>query len=209
VNLMRVGEAINGLLNAVELQTVFLASLVEKFVPVLPSYVLFPAIGAGSSTTQDLAVRCLVAVFGSIGGAAGWYGLGAAIGEQRVRSLVARYGKWLFLKTGRYEEMTASYRRAPFLITVLGQMMPTMRIFHALPAGVMRLPLGPFLLATALGASVWICVLAVAGYTLYREGWSIAQIGAGLFAGLVAIEALVMSGLFAFSTVRRHGPPMR
>jgi alkaline phosphatase len=196
------GQWADALLNAVDLKTVFLASLVEKFIPVLPSYVLFPAIGAGAATGGDLVWRCLIAALGSIGGAVGWYVAGVAIGEDRVKFLVERYGKWLFLKPKLYDQMSTSYRRNPFLITVLGQMVPTVRIFHALPAGVLRLPFGSFLLATALGALGWISVLAGAGYILHLKGWSVSETGLGVFAGLVAIEVAALLIVVSVKRIR-------
>lgn len=206
MNIDAIDEWISALLNVVDLKSVFLASLVEKFIPVLPSYILFPAIGAGASTIEDLVMRCLIGATGSIGDALGWYGVGAAIGEHRVRSFVERYGKWLFLKTPLYEHMSASYRSNPFMITVLGQMVPTVRIFHALPAGVLRLPLRSFLLATALGALVWVSVLAGAGYTLHLKGWSGSEIGFGLFAALVSAEAVIMLVMVALKHISKHHP---
>lgn len=196
------GQWADGLLNAVDLKTVFLASLVEKFIPVLPSYILFPAIGAGASTGKDLILRCTISALGSIGGAVGWYAAGVAIGEDRVKSLVQQYGKWLFLKPRLYDQMSISYRRNPFVITVLGQMVPTVRIFHALPAGVLRLPFGLFLLATALGALCWISALAGAGYMLHLQGWSVSETGLGIFAVLVATEVAALLIVVSVKTVR-------
>ncbi|MBY5775413.1 DedA family protein [Rhizobium leguminosarum] len=196
------GQWADAQLNAVDLKTVFLASLVEKFIPVLPSYILFPAIGAGAATSQNLVCRCLIAVLGSIGGAVGWYAAGVAIGEDRVRSFVERYGMWLFLRPKLYNQMSTSYRRNPFIITVLGQMVPTVRIFHALPAGVLRLPFGSFLLATALGALCWISALAGAGYILHLQGWSVSETGVGIFAGLVATEVVALLAVVSAKKMR-------
>lgn len=195
-------QSADALLTAVDLKTVFLASLIEKFIPVLPSYILFPAIGAGAVTGADLVWRCLIAVLGSIGGGMGWYAVGAAIGEKRVEYLIEQYGKWLFLKPKLYNQMSTSYRRNPFMITVLGQMVPTVRIFHALPAGVLRLPFGSFLLATALGALCWISALAAAGYILHLKGWSVSQTGFGIFAGLIATEIAALIAVVSVKKVR-------
>ena len=46
------------LLRAASLEAVFLAALVEKFLPILPSYVLYPAIGIGAEDGWTLAARC-------------------------------------------------------------------------------------------------------------------------------------------------------
>lgn len=179
---------IEALLDAATLPDVLLAALVEKFIPVLPSYVLFPAIGMGAQGIGDLLLRCLVAAAGSLGGALAWYLLGAAIGAGRVRRLVERHGRWMLLSPALYERMSLAYRRRPFAITLLGQLVPTVRIFQALPAGVLRLPLRPLLAATAIGSLGWIVPLAGAGHVLRLYGWTAAEAGLTLLAALVAIE---------------------
>lgn len=178
----------DSLLRATTLEAVFLAALVEKFIPVLPSYVLYPAIGIGAEDGWDLALRCAVGVAGSLGGALGWYGLGAWLGEGRTQALVARHGRWLFLSTALYTRLAEGYRRHPAGATILGQFVPTVRIFQALPAGVLRLPLPGFLAATALGSAGWIFLLAGAGHLLHRQGWAAAEAGLAVLAGLVALE---------------------
>jgi membrane protein DedA with SNARE-associated domain len=187
------GALFDSLLKAADMWSVFLASFVEKFIPVLPSYILFPAIGMGASDWSDLLGRCLVASFGSVAGAAAWYYTGASIGPQRAQNWVIRYGKWLLLKPALYKRMRDFYEHDPFRITFIGQLIPTVRIFQALPAGVLRLPLIPFLAATALGAQVWIFPLATAGFVLRQHGWSATEVGTSLFFVLVAIEGSVFA----------------
>ena len=181
-------DLVDRVLEGVGLAEVFLAALAEKAIPILPSYVLFPAIGMGAATVPDLVLRCLVATLGSVGGALGWYLSGALIGPVRVRRLVKRHGRWVLLRPQLYDRMAEAYRRRPFVITVLGQLVPTVRIFQALPAGVLRLPLLPFLAATGIGALCWIVPLAVAGHVLHRYGWTAAEAGVALLLTILAIE---------------------
>jgi len=191
-NLSDACDAPGCLLELGGLKSVFLASLLEKFMPILPSYVLFPVIGMGATSVADLLLRCLIATGGSVGGAAGWYLLGAWIGPPRVRRLVRRYGRWVLLSPRLYDRMTASYRRRPFSITVLGQLVPTVRIYQALPAGVLRLPMLPFLIATGIGALCWIAPLAIAGHALHQYGWTAKETGLVFLAVLLAIEGLAL-----------------
>ncbi|WP_315834844.1 DedA family protein [Bradyrhizobium prioriisuperbiae] len=183
---------LDDVLKTADLASVFYAALVEKFIPVLPSYVLFPAVGMGAAGTTDLMLRCLVAAAGSIGGAIGWYLLGAMIGPLRIRQVVLRYGRWILLTPRLYERIATSYQRRPFGITFAGQLIPTVRIYQALPAGVLRLPLLPFLLATAIGALCWIVPLAVAGHILRAHGWSAAEAGLALLATLLTTEGVAL-----------------
>jgi alkaline phosphatase len=189
---------LDALLEAADAKSVFLAALMEKFIPVLPSYVIFPAMGMAARGNSELLLHCLVATLGSVGGAACWYLLGARIGAARVEQLVGRYGRWMLLTPELYERMAVSYERRPFSITFLGQLVPTVRIFQALPAGVLRLPLLPFFAATTAGALCWIMPLALAGHVLRGLGYSAAQAGVSLLAVLFVAEGL------AFLIARRR-----
>ncbi|MBR0663930.1 DedA family protein [Roseomonas hellenica] len=189
VDLAHLEALLELLLQATSLGDVFLAALVEKFLPVLPSYVLYPAIGMGAPGVWDLVLRCFVATLGSLGGAMVWYVLGAIIGPARIERLVARHGRWVLLNPRLYERMASTYRGRPLGLTFLGQLVPTVRIFQALPAGVLRLPLAPFLAATALGSFCWITALAAAGHLLHELGWAAGEAGLTVLLTLVAAEA--------------------
>jgi len=105
--------------------------------------------------------------------------------------------KWIFLRPQLYDRMSASYLDHPFRITLVGQMVPTVRIFQAIPAGVLRLPLAHFLAATALGAQGWIASLAGAGYVLRHQGWPVSETVAVIFVALLAFEGVAFLSLLA------------
>lgn len=186
------GGFLDELLEATNLKYVFLAALLEKFVPFLPSYVIFPAMGMAAAGAPELWLHCLVAVLGSVGGASCWYVLGALVGPARVRQLIARHGRWFLLNLSLYDRIVSSYRGRPFLLTLVGQMIPTVRILQALPAGVLQLPLPAFLVATGVGAFCWIMPLAVAGHVVRAWGWTAAEAGSGLLAVLVVTEGIAL-----------------
>ncbi|WBV42612.1 DedA family protein [Pseudoroseomonas cervicalis] len=193
---------LDALLRAASMETVFLAALVEKFLPILPSYILYPAIGIGAEDGWALAARCLVAAAGSMGGTLAWYGLGALAGPQRARGLVLRHGRWLLLSPALYDRLAADYRRRAVWLTFLGQLIPTVRIVQALPAGVLRLPLAGFLAATALGSLCWIVLLAGAGHALRSQGWAAGEAGLAVLGAMVTVEG--SGALLAWGLRRRR-----
>ncbi|MDQ1080640.1 DedA family protein [Pseudoroseomonas cervicalis] len=199
-------SALDALTRAASLEAVFLAALVEKFIPILPSYVLYPAIGIGAADVWALAGRCLVATAGSMGGALAWYGLGALAGQRRTRALVARHGRWVLLSAELYDRLMANYRRRSLWLTFLGQLIPTVRIFQALPAGVLRLPLAGFLAATALGSLCWIALLAGAGHALRSQGWAAGEAGLAVLGAMVAVEGGVALLAWGLRRRRRAAP---
>lgn len=176
--------------------------LLEKFLPILPSYVLLVFIGLATvEDTLDLIQTVLTASFGSVLGALAWYSIGHALGASRCERIVERYGKFVFLKPELYRRLAAAYGRNHFLVTVVGQTIPTARIYLALPAGILGVPLGPFLAATMIGTLAWNTPLIAIGYLLRGTGWDPASAGMTIGLSLIGLEVLV---IFIVSHARRR-----
>lgn len=168
----------------------------EKFVPVLPSYVLLMLIGMSAADGVGLALMVLATALGSLGGACGWYGIGCVLGDARVTRLVARFGKFAFLKPALYARLTEAYRNNHFWVTLLGQTVPMARVYLSLPAGVLRLEPLTFVAATAIGTLIWNVPFLCLGYLLRNSGHDAAQVGFWTAIVLIAAETLI------FMTVR-------
>jgi alkaline phosphatase len=174
-------------------------AVVEKFVPLFPSYVLLMFLGMTVSDSATLAMTILVTTVGSVIGAVGWYGLGRALGSERIESLVARYGKFVLLRPSLYERLTGAYRSNHFWVTLVGQTLPTVRIYLALPAGVLRLEPRAFLAATSLGTLIWNMPFLSLGYALRGSDRDPVSIGFWVAIALIAAEFAILLGLRFFN----------
>jgi alkaline phosphatase len=144
-----------------------LLCLGEKLLPVVPSYVLLVSFGLTVvQDTADLFGVVVASTLGSVLGAVGWYALGRIIGRERSERFVERFGRYVLLRPAFYRRLMAAYDGKPFLVTALGQAVPTARIYLPLPAGVIGLSFVPFVFATALGTLVWNAPLVTLGYLL-------------------------------------------
>jgi len=154
-------------------------ALVEKLMPVVPSYVVFVTIGMMMATASpgDLAVTVAATASGSTLGSLWWYGLGFALGPQRSEAMVERFGRYVFLKPSLYRRMASAYRLNHFWVTAISQTIPTVRVYISIPAGVLNLAIMKFLAATLVGSLAWSGLLLSLGYILRRQG---ADVAAGL-----------------------------
>ncbi len=144
-----------------------LLCLGEKLIPVVPSYVLLVSLGLTVvQDTSGLFVVVLASTLGSVLGAIGWYALGRIIGRERAERFVERFGRYVLLRPAFYQRLMAAYDGKPFLVTTVGQAIPTARIYLPLPAGVIGLSFVPFVVATTLGALIWNTPLVTLGYLL-------------------------------------------
>lgn len=75
-------QAVDRLLETIDVSSVFLASLVGKSLPFLPSYVLLPAIGMRESGAVDLVLRFVSTTASVSAGLISAYLVGTRIGIQ-------------------------------------------------------------------------------------------------------------------------------
>lgn len=181
-------------------------AVAEKFIPLLPSYVLLMLLGLTVPDGATLAMTILATSAGSVVGAIGWYGLGRALGTRRVERLVTRFGKFVLLRPSLYRQLTDAYRGNHFWVTLIGQTLPTVRIYLALPAGVLRLEPRAFVMATAIGTVIWNMPFLSLGYALRGSGHDPVSLGFWVVVALVAVEVALFLG---FRLYKRSLAPRR
>jgi membrane protein DedA with SNARE-associated domain len=142
-------------------------TFLENLFPPIPSELVIPL--AGFVAAQGDLRLDLVIVMGSVGSLAGalvWYAVGNRVGEQRLRKLVARHGRWLTLSPEDVDRAQQWFRRHGAVAVFVGRLVPGVRTFVSLPAGFSSMPLGRFMLYSALGTAIWTAALAYAGVVL-------------------------------------------
>lgn len=130
----------------------------------LPSEVIMPFAGflVYSGRFSSL---LLVATLGAIGcnlGSALAYEVGAYGG----RPLIERFGKYILMNRHDLDRSEHFFRQYGSITVFLGRLLPVVRTFIALPAGIARMPRARFHLYTFLGSWPWCYVLAYIGYVL-------------------------------------------
>ena len=86
------------------------------------------------------------------------------IGRTGGRAFVDRYGKYLLLTHADLDRAEAWYHRHGNWGVFGGRLLPVIRNFAALPAGVAEVPLVRFGVLTAAGSLIWDGAMALIGY---------------------------------------------
>lgn len=181
-----------------------LLSLIEKLIPIIPSYVLFVFLGmAAVAGPGELAAAIAVSTLGSVIAGLAWFTLGRALGEQRAELAVRRYGRYVLLSPGLFERMKRSYQRNAVVVTLVGHAIPVVRFYLPLPAGVLSIRWLDFVLASAAGCLVWNAALLSIGYAVRHSGLPPVQVGIWVVLGLLALEASGV-GLLRWYHARRR-----
>jgi membrane protein DedA with SNARE-associated domain len=170
-----------------------LLGLAEKTIPLIPSYAVFVMIGVATSVYNLDPVTMTVALaFGSMAGSLCWYALGYTIGRQRIDVFVARYGRLIGLTKARYDYVASAYQRNVLLTTVIGQTIPAVRVYMAVPAGMLGLPLKRFSVAVLLGSFLWSTPLLLLGYFVGGRNADPTAAALWVIAALVGAECLIL-----------------
>jgi membrane protein DedA with SNARE-associated domain len=144
-----------------------LMMFLEGVFPPIPSWLVMPL--AGFEASSGLYSPLLVVLAGTAGstlGAICWYFVGRLVGSHRLKSLAARHGHWLTLTPAQVDRADRWFDRHGAPAVMLARIVPVVRIFISIPAGVFAMDLRRFILFTAVGDAIWNGVLASAGYLL-------------------------------------------
>jgi alkaline phosphatase len=188
-------ELSDALVNCVDAGPMGIAALgiAEKLCPVMPSYVVFVVIGMIVAAGQsDLTYAMLAIAAGSTAGSLIWYGAGLTLGEKRSHVFVARFGRYMRLTAPRYQHVIDSFHRNLLVIAAVGQTVPAVRVYLAIPAGALGVALRPFLLGTFIGSLAWSAPLIGLGYLVGDSSSDPASAGLILVALLIGLELLAV-----------------
>ncbi len=97
------------------------------------------------------------------------YWLGRWGQEAVVRKLIKKYGKYLLISESEYNRSEKWFRQYGDGITFFSRVLPIVRTFISLPAGVAAMSFWRFGIFTFLGSLIWSGILAYIGYILGKN----------------------------------------
>jgi membrane protein DedA with SNARE-associated domain len=194
------------LMEALGAPGVGLAIALENVFPPLPSEVFLPLAGFAAARGDLSLVAAIVwTTIGSVVGALALYGLGAALGRDRLRAIVDRMPLVDLKDVDKAEEWFARHgAKAVFF----GRMVPLVRSMISVPAGVERMSFALFLALTAAGSLIWNSAFVLAGYVL-GDNWHVVEQYAGIASKLVLVAVVLAVVVFVVRRVRaRRAAPV-
>lgn len=169
-------------------QAVFVLMVLESAAIPIPSEVTM--VFGGFLVSRGELDFFWVAMLGTVANVLGSW-LAYWIGLRGGRPLIERWGRYVFLRKHELDRAEAWFERRGELAVFVSRLLPVVRTFISLPAGVARMPFGKFTLYTFLGCLPWTFALTWAGLllgdnweTVLRYGepvsWAIVIAGVGL-----------------------------
>jgi Uncharacterized membrane-associated protein len=136
--------------------------LESSFFP-FPSEVVVPPAGFLAARGQmNLLLVIGSGILGSILGALFNYWLSLRFG----RPFFLRYGRYFLVTEKSLDKADRFFADHGHISTFVGRLLPGIRQYISLPAGLARMNIPLFLFYTSLGSGIWVLVLALVGYWL-------------------------------------------
>ena len=183
---------------------IVLAMAIESACIPLPSEIIMPF--SGFLVFKGEFNFWLVSLAGAIGCLLGsllaWW-LGARFGEKAIRQLIRRYGKFVLVFEYELDEAQEWFRRYGELITFTSRLLPVVRTFISLPAGIAQMNLARFSFYTFTGSFIWSAALAWIGLKL-GENWNTLGSYFHKFDALIILSFLILAGWFVHHKLKKH-----
>jgi membrane protein DedA with SNARE-associated domain len=196
---------------------VALLVVIENVFPPIPSEIVLPFAGfvaqqgaSAVNATADAAQSdttvvgmMIAATVGSVVGALILYFVSAAIGPERLRGFVERFGKWFGVKSSDLVRAEEWFDRRSVAAVLVGRCVPLIRSIVSIPAGFRRMKLTSFVVLTAIGSAVWNIALIGAGAVL-GDQWERVGEYVGVFQWLVIAAVLLLLVRFVVSRLKNR-----
>lgn len=185
------GDALVTWLTHQGLWALFLGMVAESAGIPLPSEVILPFGGYLVAIHRlSLVDALVVAVAGGLVGGILLY----LVGLYGGRPLLERYGRYILIRKEHLDTADRWFARYGGWSVFIGRLLPGIRTYISLPAGVGKMPFGRFLLYSFLGSVPWTLALILAGEALgshwHTIGHSLTKVYALILLVLLAAAAI-------------------
>jgi membrane protein DedA with SNARE-associated domain len=177
---------------------IVLAMALESCCVPLPSELVMPLAGYYAVIYPERFSLLGVGLAGALGCLLG-SSTAYAIGRSGGRPLLLHYGRYLLISQADSDRADRLFARHGGAVTFFSRLLPVIRTYISLPAGIARTPFARFCVYTGLGSLPWCLALAWVGTKAGEHSQQLASVFRGLD---VVVLAALLVGLVWY--VRRH-----
>ena len=162
------------------------------------------AAGAVAGTQLNLALVIAAGVAGNVAGSYIAWGVGAYGGRAAWR----RWGRYVLLRPSDIDRADRWFDRHGTKAVFFGRLLPVVRTFISLPAGIARMSPVRFGIYTLAGCIPWTAALAWAGYAVGANWQHVVSAFHGVTYALIAVIVLLVAvgiGLLVRRRIRDRG----
>ena len=172
-----------------------LMAMKSSILPVPSELVIPPAAYWASQGEMSFPGVVIAGTAGSFVGAIIMYGASRALG----RPLMLRYGKFMMVPPAKLEQAERFLARYETGGVFFARLLPVVRHLIGIPAGIVRMAIGPYCLWTIVGSCAWCIVLAIFGQQVLGQSPDLMSNPDALMAALKAKSHLVAGGVLVLA----------
>jgi membrane protein DedA with SNARE-associated domain len=185
---------------------VFVLMVLESACIPIPSEVTMLFGGAAANATFAASLPghprplnfLVVGLLGTVGNLAGsWIAYG--VGRTGGRPLIERWGRYIFLRPHELDRSEVWFAQHGETAVFVSRLLPVVRTFISLPAGVAEMPFGRFSIYTFAGCLPWTFALAGVGYALGSRWTTVER----YFRPISVVVGILLVGAVAWWLIRR------
>lgn len=183
---------------------VVLAMAIESACIPLPSEIIMPF--AGFLVSQGILNFWLTSLAGGIGcliGSLVAFAIGRYRGEEFIRHLIIKYGKYILVFEYELDEAQEWFTKHGELIAFFSRLLPVIRTFISLPAGISQMNVKTFSFYTFVGSFIWSTGLTYVGLKL-GENWNTLGTYFHKFDLLIVIVGVLVAAWYVHHKLKKH-----
>ncbi|ASR38898.1 hypothetical protein BAY61_02530 [Prauserella marina] len=173
----------------------------DNLFPPIPSELVLPLAGFSAANGVFTLVEALMwTTLGSVLGAIIVYYVGRLLGRDRTRAILVKVP---LVQGEDFDRAEAWFAKHGTKAVFFGRMVPLVRSFISLPAGIEGMAFWKFLGLTTLGSLIWNSIFVVSGYLL-GANWHVVEEYAGIFQTVVIVLGVIAVALFVITKLRKR-----
>lgn len=163
-------EWVTGVVEAIGYPGIAVLMFLEIPVPVIQSEIVMTFSGFSASAGRlSLVGVVLAGIVGSQVGSLALYAVARRAPEERVRGFLSDHGTWLGFTDENLRRAEQRFTDHGALAVLIGRLLPGLRSFIAVPAGLLQMRPLTFFVFNLIGTAFWVSVLAWLGSLLGQQ----------------------------------------
>ena len=173
----------------------------------LPSEIIMPLAGwmlikdAGLPITFNLVAGVIGALGCTIGSIVAYW-----VGAKGGRPFLNKFGKYILITQHDLDRADAWFHKNGDWGIFVSRLMPVVRTFISLPAGIAKMPFVKFLIYTFVGSFIWCTALSFAGYLL-GANWEKIRSVMRPFDPIIIGLAVILLGYYIYRHIKHSRTP--
>jgi len=193
-----------GVISTLGYPGIFLLMTLESALIPIPSEIIMPF--SGFLVSEGRFSLWAIALAGASGNLVGsWlaYALGYYGEKALVRKIIVKYGRFILLTEDDFNSSLRLFSKYGQWAAAIARVLPAVRTFISLPAGIAKLQFWKFSALTFFGSLIWSFFLGYIGFVL-GENWEIIRPYFRKFDLAIVAVTLILVGIYIYYKLKRE-----